>query len=100
MTNAAIAIDGLQALEIALNFPAEIAFDDDLLRADRLDDVVELFRRQAFRAGVRIHVGLFEHFLREARADAVDVRQGRFDAFVAGNFNTEKAGHESCLVGS
>ena len=58
-----------------------------LARGDGLDDLVELFVGQILRARVGIDIGLLEDALRGARADAVNVRERRFDALVAGNFN-------------
>jgi hypothetical protein len=37
MTNPAITVDRLKALEVALNLPAQITFDDDLVRGNRLE---------------------------------------------------------------
>ena len=87
MTNASIAIDGLEALEVGLQLAAQIAFDRELARGDRLDDLVELFVAQILGPQVRIDVGLLENANRSARADAVNVGERRFDALVAGNFN-------------
>ena len=85
VADAPVAVDGLEALEIALHFAAQIALDRDLVRVDRMDDRVELFGREILRAGVRINVRLFENLLRVARAHPINVGQRGFDAFVAGN---------------
>src|ERR1700677_4507527 len=42
MTDASVAIDGLEALEILLQLAAKVAFDDVLVFLDDLDDAVEL----------------------------------------------------------
>jgi len=89
MADAAVAIDRLEALQIALQLAAKIAFDDDAILADRADDRADLLGRKIFRANVRIDVGLLEDALGGLRADAVDVGQRRFDAFVAGNINSK-----------
>ena len=89
MTNPAVAVDRLKALEIALEFTTQIAFDDDLVRSDRLNDVVDLFRRKILRPRVRVDIGVLQHFLRETWSDAVDVRQGSFDSLISGNFDSE-----------
>ena len=93
MANSAIAIDRLEALEIALNLAAKIAFDEDLIRGDRLNDVIELLRREALRPDIRVDIGLLEHFLCEARPDPVNVREGSFDPFITGDFYAEKTRH-------
>jgi len=86
MADAAIAIDRLKALEIALNFPAEIAFDDDLEGVNSMNDGVDLFRRQIFGPGVGINGGGLENALGMARADSIDITKGGLDALLAGNF--------------
>ena len=87
MANPAIAIDRLETLEVGLKFPAKIAFDGKLAGGDRLNDLAELFRAQIFRADVGIDIDLLEDALRGARANAIDIRERRFDTFVAWNFN-------------
>ena len=68
MANAAIAIDRLQTLQVALQLPAQIAFDQKLVRRNRLNDFVDLLRRKIFRPEIGIDVRLFENALRRARA--------------------------------
>ena len=85
MADATVAIDRLKALEIALNLAAEVTFDRNFIGVDRDDDGVQLFRRKILGTDVGIDVGLFENFFRVAGAHAVNIRQGGFDAFVAGN---------------
>ena len=89
MPDAAIAIDRLQALQIALHFAAQIALDRDLVVRDRMNDLVDLLRASGLSPAVRIDVGLLEDAPGGARADAVDVGQRRFDAFVGGDFNSK-----------
>ena len=89
MADAAIAVDRLKALEVALDFPAQIAFNHEVIGADGLDDLVDLLNRKVLRANVAIDVGLFEDLLGPGRPDAINIRQRGFDAFVAGDFNSE-----------
>ncbi len=89
MPNAAVTINCLQTLEVALQFAAQIAFDQELIPRDRVNDVVQLLRREFLRAQVRINGGLLEDPLRGRRPDAVDVRQRRFDALVGRDFNSK-----------
>ena len=88
MANAAVAVDRLETLQVCLNFTAQIALDGQLARGDRLNDVIQLLRRQILRAHVRFDVRLFEDLLRGARTNSVNVGQRRVDTFVAGNFNS------------
>ena len=60
MPDAAIAIDGLEALEILLQFAAQIAFDDVLVFLDDLNDAVKLLIGQRLGADVGADFSLFE----------------------------------------
>ena len=53
MADAAVAVDRLEALQVALHFAAQIALDRQLARGDRLDDLVELLGAQVLGAGIR-----------------------------------------------
>jgi len=89
MANAAVTIDGLQALQVALELTAQIAFDEGAAFADCMDDRTELLGCELFRTDVRIDIGLLEHALRGLRPNTVNVRQRRFNALVAGNVNSK-----------
>jgi hypothetical protein len=93
--DAAVAIDGLEALEILLQLPAQVTLDDVLVLLDDLDDAVELLVGQLLGPDVGADLGLLEHELGAGRADAVDVRQRGFDALFAGDVDTEETGHGS-----
>ena len=99
MTNAAIAIDGLEALEVGLQLAAQIAFNRELARGDGVDDLVELLGGQILGADVRIDIGLLEDAERGARANAVDVGTRRGNALVARDFNAEESGHGGLVFG-
>ena len=88
MTNATIAVDGLEALQIRLNLTAQIALNGQFARGDRLNDVVQLLGREILRTDVWFDVRLFEDLLRGARANPVNVWQRCIDALVAGDFNS------------
>ena len=89
MPNAAITIDRLKPLQIALEFTAEVALDRDLVVRDRVNDLVDLLRTQLVGAQVGIDVRLFQNLACGAEADSVNIGQRRFDAFVCWNFNSE-----------
>jgi hypothetical protein len=93
MANPAITIDRLEPLEMTLNLAPQIAFDRQLARGDRLDDVIDLFGQEIFCAEIRVDIRLFENLFRGARSDSVNIRQRRFDAFVAGDFHSKKSRH-------
>ena len=89
MTNATITIDCLQTFQVTLHIATEIAFDLDLVVRNGVNDFVQLLRRKIFRADVRVDVGLLENASGSAKADSVDIGQGRFDALIGWNFNSE-----------
>ena len=92
----AVTVDRLEALEVHLQIATEVALDQNLPCGDGVDDRVELLWRKIFRAQVRIHVCIFEHFLRIARPDAVNVGKRHFDSFVAWDINAENSWHGWC----
>ena len=89
MPNSAVRIDGLQPLQVALHLAAKIAFNRDFVVRDRVNDFIQLLRRQILRAQVWIDIGLLEDALRRAQTDSVDVSERGFNAFVCWNFNSE-----------
>ena len=99
MTQPAVAVDRLETLEIHLQIAAKVTLDQNLLRGDRVDDCVQLFRRKILRAEVGFDVRGFEHFFRIARPDAVDVWERHFNSFVAWDVNAEDSWHRWCVLG-
>ena len=57
MADSAVAINGLKALKIALHLTAKVAFYEHLLRIDRMNNGVQLLRRQIFRADIGVDIG-------------------------------------------
>ena len=92
VADATVAVDGLQALEVALQFAAEVTLDEDAALADGVNDGAELLGCELLGAGVRIDVGTVEDAFRGLRSDAVDIGQRRFNALVAGNINSSRRG--------
>jgi hypothetical protein len=88
VTDAAITIDRLQTFQITLHLTAKVAFDLDLVIRDRVNDFVQLLRREVFCANVRIDVGLLKNAPCGAKTHSKNVRQGYFDAFVCWNLNS------------
>ena len=60
----AIALDGLQALEVHADFAAQIAFNDILAFLDRVHDLGELLLVQILCANARVNLSAFEDRLR------------------------------------
>ena len=89
MSNATIGIDCLQTFQVTLHIPAQIAFNFDLVVGDRVNDFVDLLRRELIGAQIWIDVRLLKNFAGGAETDSVNVGQRRFDALVRWNFNSE-----------
>jgi DNA polymerase III alpha subunit len=85
----ALAADGLQALEIALQFAAQITLNEGAVVGDDVHDLRDLLGREVLRAGVGIDGGLGEDAFGDRGSDAVDVRQRGLDAFVGRDFHPE-----------
>ena len=94
MADSAVAIDGLKPFEIALHFAPKVTFDRDLQRIDRVDDGVQLFRRQFFGTRIRVDISDLQHSLRIIWTDSVNVGQRGLDPLVTRNFYSEKTGHD------
>jgi hypothetical protein len=56
---------------------------------DRVNDFVQLLRREILSPDVWIDIGLLQDASGGAKADSVNVRQRYLDAFVGWNFNSE-----------
>ena len=93
MADAAVAIDGLKALKIALHLAAEVAFYEHLLRVDRVNNGIQLLRRQIFSADIRVDIGDLKDPLGIAWANSVDIGKRSFNALVARNFYAKESGH-------
>jgi hypothetical protein len=89
VTLAAVTIDGLQPFQISLNVATPFALDFDFVGRDRLNDLIDLLRTQFIGPQIGIDVGLLQNLARGAEANPVNIGQGRLDAFVRWNFNSE-----------
>jgi hypothetical protein len=89
MPNPAITPNGLQSLEITLNFPAQISLNQQSAGIDGVNDFAELLRRKAFRPCVGIDVRLLQYFLRGLRPYTIDVRQRSFDPLISRYINSK-----------
>ena len=88
MTDATVAVDGLEALEIGLNFAAKITLDGELAGGDGVDELVELLRGEILGPDIGIDVGLIEDLFGGAGSDPVNVRKGGFDSLVPWYFDS------------
>ncbi len=93
MADAAVAIDRLEALQIAGDVAAQIAFDHPLVLGDDVEDLVELFLSQILGAHVGVEPSLLDDLVGARGADAVDVTEGERDFLLRGDFYTEETWH-------
>jgi hypothetical protein len=93
VTNATVALDRLEALEVDTNLTAEIAFDDVFAVLDRVNDLRKLLLGEVLGADAGINLRAREDILRVGRADAIDVAQRDVDALVARDLNSDNACH-------
>ena len=99
MAQAAITVDGLKTLEVALDVTAKIALDEHLLRGDGGDDCAYLFWAELPGPDVRVDVGLLQDPLGGLGADSVNVIERGFDTLFAGDFYAEESWHDGMVVG-
>lgn len=93
VANAPVTVDRPQTLEVALQFATQVTFDHDIRGVDRLTDGAQLIFSELTSAQVRVDTRLLQQTPGGHRADAVNVRERRFDALFVGNFYSEKSGH-------
>src|SRR5438552_14834443 len=98
MADAAITLDGLEALEVQTDFAAQVAFGDVFAVLDGVDELRQLLFVQIFGAQSRIDAGLGQDRLGIDRSDAIDITQRDFDAFIGGDIDSENAWHISLLT--
>lgn len=89
MAKPAVAVNRLQTLEVALEITTQITLDKEVIGANSLNDLVDLLYGEILRANLWVNIGLFQDLLRPGRADPVNVRERRFDAFISGDFNSK-----------
>jgi hypothetical protein len=94
MAQSAIAVDGLETLQIALDLTTKITFDHDLLGGDCGDDGADLLGRELLGADIWVDIGLLKDPLGGLESDTINVNERGFDALVAGDFYAEESWHD------
>lgn len=93
MTNAAVATDGLQALEVTRDFPPEITFYHPLVVSDDVYDRVELLLIEV----IGTHVGVQSNFLHDEigplGTNSVDVAERESDFLLRGDVDAKDTRH-------
>ena len=93
MADATVAVDGLEALQIAGDLAAEVTLEHPLVLGDEVEDLVELLFGEVLRPHVGIQSGLFDEEIGPRGTDAVDVTEGVRDFLFRGDFYTEETWH-------
>ena len=91
VTQAAVAADVGEALDVTGNLAAQVAFD--LHRVDRFAQLVFVFAREVFHPYVGADARLRKQLLRRRKTDAEDVREGDLDALVARKIDAGNTRH-------
>ena len=93
MAKPSVTVDRLESFEVSLDLAPQVTFDEQSARSDSLNNLVQLFGTEVLCTDFRIDIGLLENLLRCARADAVNVRERRFNSLVARNVYSKESGH-------
>ena len=89
MAETAIGLNGLQTLDVTADFAAKVTFAFVASFNNIVDDFVELFFRKLVGAERRVDPESVHDFRGTGRADAIDIAQREFDAFVIRNVYTK-----------
>ena len=87
MTEAAVAVDDLQAADVHHEFTAEVAFDRVVVLEEKRDRG-DVFVGQLARFDVRINFRAFDDFGGDGRTDSVDRTERIRDTLVHRDVNT------------
>ena len=94
MTQATVAADFGEPLDVHRGLTAQVTFDGVLV----LDDFTELcfvIFGQVLDAGIRVDTGLCQDLLGSGQANALDIGQSNFNSLFAGQVNTSNTCHAS-----
>ena len=94
VTDAAIAVDLLKAADVCGDNPAEIALDEDVILQND-GDSCDLGVGKILGLEGGIDANAFDDFERLGGADAIEIAQGKFDALIGGDVNSDNTWH-SC----
>jgi len=92
MTEAAIAADLHQALDVHGNLTAKVTFNLEIL-VDVVTQLTDIFFGQILNAHIGVDAGGVDDLVCGGTADAVDIRQGDFNAFFPGKVDTRNSCH-------
>jgi hypothetical protein len=102
VTQASVAADVHEPLDVHGNLPSEITLNPHFL-IDDVAQAIDFIVRQVPNPGVRIDSGASEKLLARMQSDAIYVRQSSFDSLIPGKVNSRNSGHvlspQRCLPG-
>ena len=87
MTQAAVAADVHQALDVHGNFAAKIALYLEVV-IDIVAQLTDFLLGQILDSGIGIDTGRFNDIVRNIPANAIDIRQGDLDSLFSGKVDT------------
>ena len=89
MADSTVALDGLEALEVTTDFPAQVTLNEDAFLDDGFGNLVQLFLVQVPCADIRIQTGILDQAISNSGPNSVDITEGIWELFVPGNFDTQ-----------
>lgn len=89
MADPSVAVDRLEALQVALELSAKITLDEKPTGSDGVNKSVELLWRNILRLHVRIQLRLLDDLKRGGGTKSVNVGQRGGEPLVAGDFNSK-----------
>jgi hypothetical protein len=93
MADAAVAVDGLEALEIGGDVTTEVAFDVPLPVRDDVENLVELLLGEVRSAHVGVKAGVLDDEAGPRGTDAVDVTKREGDLLLRRDVDTKQTWH-------
>ena len=93
MTNAPVAVDRLETLQIRGDFAAKVTLKHPLVLGDDVENFIQLLFGEILSAHVGVEPRFFDESIRPRGADAVDVTEGVRDFLFRGDFYTEETRH-------
>jgi len=101
VADAAVAVDRLEALQVARDVAAQVALDHPFVLGDHVEDLVELLLGEVLRPHVGLEARLLHDLVGARGADAVNIAEGVRDFLFRGDFYTKETRHcgrvmESC----
>ena len=91
MTQAAIAADLVQALDVQCGLAAQVALDD--ISVDSVTELLLVSIGQILNAGVGVDTSLLQNVHSALAADTIDISQADFNALILRQVNTGNTCH-------